>query len=139
LDALVDAIFANLPSGPALFPLDMTTDRDLRFRAAEVIREKLLEQLHQEVPYGLTVEIEHMQKDDDGRWVVHGLIWLEREGHKPIVIGREGRVLKQVGQDARLELNGLLGGRVHLELWAKVREHWSDDERELKRMGFDST
>jgi GTP-binding protein Era len=138
LGALVDAIFANLPEGPALFPLDMTTDRSLRFRAAEVIREKLLEQLHQEVPYGLTVEIEHMQKGEDGRWLVHALIWLEREGHKPIVIGREGRLLKQVGQDARIELNALLDGRVHLELWVKVREHWSDNELELKRLGFDS-
>jgi GTPase len=138
LGALVDAIFANLPEGPALFPLDITTDRSLRFRAAEIIREKLLGELHQEVPYGLTVEIEHMQKSEDGRWLVHALIWLERESHKPIVIGRDGRLLKQVGQDARIELNGLLGGRVHLELWVKVREHWSDNELELKRLGFDS-
>jgi GTP-binding protein Era len=116
----------------------MTTDRDLRFRASEVIREKLFQQLHQEVPYGLTVEIEHFQRGDDGRWLVHGLIWLEREGHKPIVIGKEGQVLKRVGRDARLELTELLGDRVHLELWVKIREHWSDNERELQRLGFDS-
>lgn len=138
LAALVDTIIENLPIGPALYPVDMTTDRDLRFRASEVIREKLFQQLHQEVPYGLTVEIEHFQRGDDGRWLVHGLIWLEREGHKPIVIGKEGQVLKRVGRDARLELTELLGDRVHLELWVKIREHWSDNERELQRLGFDS-
>ena len=138
LPTLVDAIFAHLPEGPALYPVDMTTNRDLRFRAAEVVREQLFEQLRQEVPYGLTVEIEHMQKDDDGRWIVHALIWLERESHKPIVIGKEGQQLKSVGRAARIELRKLLDGRVHLELWAKVREHWADSEQELQRLGFDS-
>jgi GTP-binding protein Era len=139
LPTLVDAIFAHLPEGPALYPLDMTTNRDLRFRAGEIVREQLFEQLRQEVPYGLTVEIEHMQKhDDDGRWIVHALIWLERESHKPIVIGKEGRQLKSVGRAARIELCKLLDGKVHLELWAKVREHWADSEQELQRLGFDS-
>jgi GTP-binding protein Era len=138
LPTLVDTIIAHLPEGPALYPVDMTTNRDSRFRAAEIVREQLFEQLRQEVPYGLTVEIEHMQKDAEGRWLVHALIWLERESHKPIVIGKEGQQLKSVGQGARLELCKLLGGRVHLELWTKVREHWSDSEQELKRLGFDS-
>ena len=136
LPALVDAIFANLPEGPALYPLDMTTDKDARFRAAEIVREKLLEHLHREIPYGLTVEIEHMQKDADGRWLAHALIWIERASHKPIVIGKEGQLLKRVGHDARIELTELLGGRVHLELWVKIREHWLDDERELQRLGY---
>jgi GTP-binding protein Era len=138
LPTLVDTIIAHLPEGPALYPVDMTTNRDSRFRAAEIVREQLFEQLRQEVPYGLTVEIEHMQKDAEGRWLVHALIWLERESHKPIVIGKEGQQLKSVGQGARRELCKLLGGRVHLELWTKVREHWSDSEQELKRLGFDS-
>jgi GTP-binding protein Era len=138
LSALVDTIFAHLPAGPALYPVDMTTNRDLRFRAAEIVREQLFEQLRQEVPYGLTVEIEHMRKEDDGRWLVHALIWLERESHKPIVIGKEGQQLKSVGRAARIELRKLLDGRVHLELWAKVREHWADSEQELQRLGFDS-
>ena len=138
LAVLVDTIFAHLPEGPALYPLDMTTNRDLRFRAAEIVREQLFEQLRQEVPYGSAVEIEHMQKQEDGRWLVHALIWLERESHKPIVIGKEGQQLKKVGQAARLELRELLGGRVHLELWVKVREHWADNEQELQRLGFDS-
>jgi GTP-binding protein Era len=138
LPTLVDTIFAHLPEGPALYPIDMTTNRDLRFRAAEIVREQLFEQLRQEVPYGLTVEIEHMQKHEDGRWLVHALIWLERESHKPIVIGKEGQQLKSVGTAARAELRKLLDGRVHLELWAKVREHWADSEQELQRLGFDS-
>ena len=138
LKTLVDTIFTHLPEGPALYPVDMTTNRDLRFRAAEIVREQLFEQLRQEVPYGSAVEIEHMQKQEDGRWLVHALIWLERESHKPIVIGKEGQQLKRVGQASRLELCKLLGDRVHLELWAKVREHWSDNEQELQRLGFDS-
>jgi GTP-binding protein Era len=134
---LVDEIFERLPTGPWLYPANMRTDRDLRFRIAEAIREKLLSALHEEIPYGLAVEVEHVGKNDDGQDVVHALIWLERESHKAIVIGKQGRVLKAVGRAARLELNELLGSRVHLELWVKVRQGWSDSERELKRLGFD--
>ena len=137
LDALRRAIFAALPQGTALFPPGYTTDRDLQFRAAEVIREKLMESTHQEVPYGLTVEIEHMSCSAAGQWLIHGLIWLERESHKPIIIGKQGRQLKHVGTAARRELESLLGGKVRLELWAKVREHWSDNDNELRRLGFD--
>src|SRR5690606_28171849 len=107
------------------------------FRSAEIIREKLMHVLHQEVPYGLGVEIEHIAKTEDERWLVHALIWLERESHKPIVIGKGGEVLKQVGREARLELCDLLGRRVRLEMWVKVRGQWSDSDRERKRLGFD--
>jgi GTP-binding protein Era len=134
---LVDEIFARLPQGPPLFPKDMVTDRDLVFRTAEVIREKLMTLVHKEVPYGLTVEIEHFGKNDAGQRVVHALIWLERESQKSIVIGKQGQVLKEAGRAARLELSELLGDRVHLELWVKVREHWADSERELQRLGYD--
>lgn len=137
LDRLVDELLRRLPPGPVLYGADLKTDRGLAFRGAEIVREKLMTRLHQEVPYGLTVEIEHMARAEDGRWLVHALIWLERESHKPIVIGKEGAVLKQVGSEARAELAKLLGDRVHLELWVKVREHWSDSEQELKRLGFD--
>jgi GTPase len=138
LPALVEEIFQRLPQGPALFPRDMSTDRDIKFRIAELIREKLMEALRQELPYGLTVEVEHLGRTEDDRPLVHALIWLERESHKAIVIGKEGRLLKEVGREARLDLNELLGGRVHLEMWVKVREHWSDSERELRRLGFDT-
>ena len=137
LDALAAEIFARLPAGPWLFPADMTTDKDLRFRIAETIREKLLTALHDEIPYGLAVEVEHIGKNEDDQAVVHALIWLERESHKAIVIGKQGRVLKAVGRAARLDLNELLGSRVHLELWVKVRQGWADSERELSRLGFE--
>ena len=98
LGRLTAAILEHLPHGPPLFPKDMDTDRTTEFRAAETIREKLFEQLHQEVPYGLTVEVEHLSKLENGRWHMHALIWLERDSHKPIVIGKDGRVLKCVGR-----------------------------------------
>ena len=137
LEGLVQEIAGRLPVGPALFPQDMLTDRDTRFRIAEIIREKLLSAVHQEVPYGLTVEVEHLGKNEEGQSLIHAVIWVERASHKAIVIGKGGRVLKAVGQAARKELIELLRDRVHLELWVKVREHWSDSERELKSLGFD--
>jgi GTP-binding protein Era len=137
LAALVDEIVARLPSGPWLYPSTMTTDKDLGFRIAEVIREKLLSALHEEIPYGLAVEVEHVGQGSDDQTAVHALIWLERDSHKAIVIGKQGRVLKAVGRAARLELNDMLDARVHLELWVKVRQGWSNSERELKKLGFE--
>lgn len=136
LDRLIEVISERLPTGPALFPPDALTDRGEGFRIAEFIREKLLSAVHQEVPYGLTVELEHLGRDDD-QWLVHAVIWVERSSHKSIVIGKGGRVLKAAGQAARRDLIELLQGRVHLELWVKVREHWADSERELQSLGFD--
>ena len=137
LDRLVEIISERLPPGPALFPPDAVTDRGERFRIAEFIREKLLSALHQEIPYGLTVEVEHLGRSEE-QWLVHAIIWIERGSHKPIVIGKGGRVLKAAGQAARRDLIKLLDGRVHLELWVKVREHWADSERELRNLGFDT-
>jgi GTPase len=137
LDTLVAQIFERLPHGPALFPQDMITDRDLSFRIAETIREKLMTLVHQEVPYGLTVEVEHLGHNEEGQRLVHALIWLERESQKKIVIGKGGSVLKQAGSEARRDLTELLGERVHLELWVKVREHWADSEHELQKLGFE--
>jgi GTP-binding protein Era len=137
LERLVEQIFAHLPSGPKQFPDGMVTDRDLMFRIAETIREKLMTLVHQEVPYGLTVEVEHLGSNAEGQRLVHALIWLERESQKKIVIGKAGSVLKQAGTLARHDLRELLGERVHLELWVKVREHWADNERELQRLGFE--
>ena len=137
LDQLLAEIFARLPHGPALFPREMLTDRDLRFRIAEVIREKLFAAVHQEVPYGLTVDVEHIGKREKDQTLVHALIWIQSNSHKAIVIGKGGRVLKAVGRAARLELKELIGERVHLELWVKVRANWADNERELNKLGFD--
>ena len=137
LERLVAQIFAHLPVGPQQFPQGMVTDRDLAFRMAEIIREKLMMLVHQEVPYGMTVEVEHLGTNDEGQRLVHALIWLERDSQKKIVIGKAGSVLKQAGTLARQELRELTGERVHLELWVKVREHWADSERELQRLGFE--
>jgi GTP-binding protein Era len=137
LDRLVALIFERLPFGPKQFPEGMITDRDLAFRIAEIIREKLMTLVHKEVPYGLTVEVEHLGTNEQGQRLVHALIWLERESQKSIVIGKAGSVLKEAGTLAREELRELLGERVHLELWVKVREHWADSERELMRLGFE--
>ena len=137
LERLVEQIFAHLPVGPKQFPDGMITDRDLAFRIGETIREKLMTLVHKEVPYGLTVEVEHLGRNEEGQRLVHGLIWIERESQKRIVIGKSGSVLKEAGTLARQELRELLGERVHLELWVKVREHWADSERELQRLGFE--
>ncbi len=137
LERLVEVISERLPRGPALFPPGAVTDRGESFRIAETIREKLLGALHQEVPYGLTVEVEHLGRTDE-QWLVHAIVWVERGSHKSIVIGKQGRVLKAAGRAARRDLVKLLGGRVHLELWVKVREHWADSERELRSLGFDA-
>lgn len=137
LDRLADVVFERLPIGEAMYPADELTSQSLAFRAGELVRERLMEHLHQEVPYGLTVEIEQMKRHEDGGWLIHGLIWIEKESQKGIVIGKGGHLLKTVGTEARKGLEELLEERVRLELWTKVREHWSDSDRELRRLGFD--
>ncbi|MFZ9967177.1 MAG: GTPase Era [Steroidobacteraceae bacterium] len=140
VNRLAPVIEGLLPEAPPLFPADQVTDRSERFLAAEVIREKLTRFLHQELPYGLTVEIESWQEQDDPPAVdIHAVIWVERAGQKPIVIGKGGQVLKSVGRAARLELNQSLGRRVHLELGVKVRENWADSDTALRALGYESS
>lgn len=136
LEPLVAAIAALLPESPQLFDERDLTDRDLRFRIAEIVREKLTLELNQEVPYGIAVEVEKMA-EEEGRQIVHAVIWVDREGQKPIVIGAGGARLKRVGSSARRELVALLGQRVHLELWVKVRENWADNSSALRSLGLE--
>ncbi|HEY5101952.1 MAG TPA: GTPase Era [Steroidobacteraceae bacterium] len=136
IEVLRDSIAKHLPLSPALFPPGTLTDRDLPFRIAELIRERLTLELNQEVPYGIAVEVEKMQ-EQGGQLIVNAAIWVDRAGQKPIVIGAKGERLKRVGRAARLELNELLGERVHLELWVKVREDWADDARSLQHLGLE--
>ena len=131
------AIAAHLPQSPALFPADTVTDRGAQFRIAEAIREKLTLELNQEVPYGIAVEVERLTDETDGQLTVEASIWVDREGQKPIVIGARGARLKRVGRAARLAVNELLGRRVHLNLWVKVRENWADNARALKQLGVE--
>ncbi len=140
VNRLAPVIEGLLPKAPPLYPVDQVTDRSERFLAAEVIREKLTRSLHQELPYGLTVEIESWQEQSDPPAVeIHAVIWVERAGQRRIVIGKGGQVLKAVGRAARLELNQSLGRRVHLELWVKVRENWADSDAALRALGYEST
>jgi len=133
---LRDAIAKYLPVSPALFAPGTLTDRDLPFRIAELIRERLTLELNQEVPYGIAVEIEKTA-EEAGQLVINAAIWVDRAGQKPIVIGAKGERLKRVGRAVRLELNQLLARRVHLELWVKVREDWADDARSLQHLGLE--
>jgi GTP-binding protein Era len=138
VDALRKAIAKHLPESPALFTEGERTDRGLEFRIAETIREKLTLELNQEVPYGVAVEVENLtEKDEDDQLAVAAVIWVDRAGQKPIVIGPKGERLKRVGRASRLELNRLLGRRLHLELWVKVRENWADNARDLKHLGLE--
>ncbi len=136
LDRLKTLIAAHLPVSPQLFPPETLTDRDLRFRIAETIREKLTLELNQEVPYGIAVEVESMA-EEDGQLAVSAIIWVDREGQKPIVIGAGGARLKRVGTAARRELNGMTGQRLHLTLWVKVREDWADNAQALRALGLE--
>lgn len=137
VEALVGAITKHLPVAPAMFPPEDKTDKDERFRIAESIREKLTMELNQEVPYGIAVEVERIADGEDGQVDVDATIWVDREGQKPIVIGPKGERLKRVGRSARMELNHLLGRRLHLTLWVKVRENWADNARSLKQLGLE--
>jgi GTP-binding protein Era len=137
LEALTAAIGRLLPESPQLFPPEQRTDRDLNFRIAETIREKLTLELRQELPYGIAIEIERTG-EADGQLEVDAAVWVDRAGQKPIVIGARGERLKRVGRAARLELNRALGRRLHLTLWVKVREGWADNARALQQLGLDT-
>lgn len=136
LEQLMSLIPAFLPESPPLFPPEMYTDRSAEFHASEVIREKLTQMLHQELPYGLTVQVERYLTE--GRGVtINAVIWVERDSQKGIVVGKSGAVLKKVGREARLEIAGQLGCPVHLELWVKVKANWADSEKDLLSLGYD--
>ncbi len=134
---LVNLIPKFLPESPPLFPPDMRTDRSDEFHAAELVREKLTVLLRQEVPYGLTVQIERYERSNEGV-EIHAVIWVERSSQKGIVVGKQGNVLKKTGKAVRLELTEQLGCPVHLELWVKVKENWADSEKDLLQLGYES-
>lgn len=138
LDLVKKEVLKYLPHQEKIFPEEYVTDRSQRFLAAEIIREKLMRTLGEEVPYGSTVEIEQFKYDqEEDRWFINALILVERKGQKQIVIGKNGAVIKEMGIQARKDLITLLDGRVHLELWVKIKENWSDDARALASLGYD--
>ena len=136
IEDLRDTIAAQLPRSAPLYPQGELTDRGPGFRIAETIREKLTLELNQEVPYGIAVEVPRMS-EEEGVLSVDAVIWVDREGQKPIVIGARGERLKRVGRAARLAVNGMLGRRVHLNLWVKVRANWADNARALRELGVE--
>jgi GTP-binding protein Era len=135
--AVLKAIPAYLAASPPFFPDDMSTDRSPAFHAAELIREKLTNALQQELPYGLTVQIEKFEEQPSG-FNLNAVIWVERDSQKGMVVGKGGRILKQIGTAARKELKAEFGKPVHLELWVKVKDNWADNEQDLQRLGYES-
>ena len=135
LDRLEQVIVSRLPVGAAQFPDDQLTDKSMRFISAEIVREKLFRRLQQELPYSITVNIDHYV-EEEGLTRISATIWVERKSQKAIVIGKDGSQLKKIGSAARQDIERLIGGKVYLQLWVKVRADWSDDERSLATFGY---
>lgn len=133
--ALRATVVQLLPEGPPHFGDDEVTDRSVRFMAAEMVREKLMRRMGQELPYSVAVMIENFVENET-TCEVHAVIWVERDSHKGMVIGQQGAVLKQVGTEARRDLEQLLGKKVMLHTWVKVREGWADDMQSLQTLGI---
>jgi GTP-binding protein Era len=137
LEGLVRELFSRMPEGPPLYPEGQVVSHDLSFTVAELVREKLMRALAQELPYSLTVETESL--DHSGTILrTSAVIWVERDNQKKIVIGEDGVMLKRVGSAARRELEYMTGAKVVLKLWVKVKENWTDDPQALKRFGYRS-
>ena len=135
LDALEQTLEPYLPEGPHFYPEDQITDKSQRFLAAELIREKVTRQLGEEIPYSVAVEIEEF-KEEKGVTHISGLLLVEKDGQKPIIIGKQGERLKRIGSEARKDMERAFFGKVMLSLWVKVKRGWSDDERALQSLGY---
>ncbi len=135
VDELEQLIIKKLPEGIHYFPEDQITDRSERFLASEIVREKIMRRLGDEVPYQITVEIEQF-KHEKNILRIRALIHVEREGQKRMIIGHRGEQLKQIGSDARLDMERLFCNKVMLHLWVKIKSGWSDDERSLRSLGY---
>lgn len=136
IDRMEAAINEQLPQSMHFYPEDQVTDRSSRFLAAELVREKLMRNLGDEIPYGTTVEIEEFKRNEKGILIISALILVEREGQKRIVIGDKGAKIKGIGRDARMDMEKMFDSKVMLNLWVKVRSNWSDDERALRSLGY---
>ena len=135
LDTLVKTVLAQLPEQPALYAEDEITDKSQRFLAGELVREQLMRQLGEELPYATTVEIESFTVD--GTMLrIGAVIWVERDGQKAIVIGKGGERLREIGAKARIQMERLFDAKVFLETWVRVRAGWSDDEAALRAFGY---
>ncbi len=137
VNSLIKALLKLLPKGPQYFPSDMITDQPERQIVAEIIREKALNYLEEEVPHGIAVGIESMKQREDKDIIdVSATIYCERESHKGIIIGKNGRKLKGIGKSARQDIEALLGSQIYLELWVKVEKNWREKEKLIKYFGY---
>ena len=134
-EALASSVLNRLPEGEAIYPDDQISDRSERFFAAELLREQLIRRYHQELPYAVTVEIEHFE-EEDGRYNIGAVIWVERDSQRVILLGKGGLAMKETATAARKAMNEFFQTRVHLEVWIKVKKSWSSDGASLVKLGY---
>lgn len=139
LDDLTKQLATHLPEGPKYFPDDMMTDQPERLICAELIREKALQHLRDEVPHGIGVEMMGMEKMNDNFMEINATIYCERDAHKGIIIGKHGAMLKKIGEDARKDIEEFMGTKVFLQTWVKVKEKWRDSNSLLRNFGYTDT
>ena len=137
MDKLKETLIGFLPEGPKYFPDDMITDQPERLLCAEIIREKALRNLRDEVPHGIGVEMQRIEKLSDNLTEIHATIYCERESHKRIIIGKQGTMLERIGSQAREDIEKLLGTHVSLKLWVKIREDWRNRNDDLRTLGYE--
>ena len=135
VDALAKTVLDRLPMGEPIFPDDQISDRNERFFAAELLREQLIRRYHQELPYAVTVDIEQFE-EQDGRYNIGAVIWVERDSQRAILLGKGGQAMKETATAARKAMNDFFQTRVHLEVWVKVKKSWSSDEASLVKLGY---
>jgi GTP-binding protein Era len=138
LDKLFERIIALLPEGPRYYPSEYITNQTEREIAAELVREQILRRTYHEVPHSIAVVVEEFKEREQGVTYIAANVFVEKESQKGIIIGRGGRMVRQIGSDARQAIERMVGGKVYLDLWVKVRKAWRQDERELRRLGFES-
>ncbi len=139
LDAILKTMPNYLPEGPQFFPSDMLTDQPERQIVAEIIREKALHLLDKEIPHGIAIEIESMKKREEGHVVdIEATIVCERESHKRIIIGKQGQMIKSIGTKARYDIERLLGSKIYLTLWVKIKKNWRDSDFLIKNYGYNN-
>ncbi|WP_339292837.1 GTPase Era [Paenibacillus sp. FSL W8-0187] len=136
VDTLLEQIQKYLPSGPQYYPEDQVTDHPEQFVCAELIREKILHMTREEIPHSIAVTIEDMRVEENGTVYISAVIFVERDSQKGIIIGKQGALLKEVGRQARQDIQRLLGSKIFLELWVKVKKDWRNQERVLRDLGF---
>ena len=136
LDALIEEVEKYLPEGPQYYPEDMVTDQPERLIVAELVREKALQLTRDEVPHAIAVDVDEMKARDNGDTYIRATIYVERDSQKGILIGAKGSMLKEIGKLARADIEMLLGTRVFLDLWVKVKKDWRDRDSVLRGFGF---